>query len=69
MCGCVGRGVWVDGALCVGALALVCACACRRGRVCVWVLVFVYFFFFFAFLDFCFLGFFVLVKIFLNTKN
>ena len=52
MCGCVGRGVWVGGALCVGALALVCACACGRGRVYVWVLVFVYCFF--AFLDFCF---------------
>ena len=65
VCGCVVR--------CAGVLVLVCACACGRGRVCarvlVWVrvrvrvLVFVDCFFF-SFLDFCLLGFFVLVYIF-----
>ena len=34
MCGRVGCGAWVCGALCVGVLVLACACACGRGRVC-----------------------------------
>ena len=67
---CVVCGVWVCGARCVGGWCVVCGCVGVGVCMCVWARAGVCvgsrfcLLFFLVFLDFCFLGFFVLVYFF-----